>query len=785
MLSAVLFVAEALAVAAFVWQATDPQRRLLPLVLLAVAAGSILSLLVALGARFLSRRTGRARPAMTAALVARLSPLLFLDIVFLQLIVFLRDIRPVLPWVSVLGSVYLLGVFVSRTMSDVPVVPPTAHRSDPRRWPRTLFAVSFLIYALLASGLIVPPQPFSGDEPHYLLITQSLLADGDIDVYNDYRGDRYHAFYPGPLEDHAFRGKKGPEHEFSRHLPGTSVLVLPAYLAGEWAAKAVAPGPGQAELRARITIFVSRLTMALFAAALGAAFFLLALRVTGKAGPALLAWAVFGFTSPLLYYSQLIYPELPVALVAILIFLFVIFEEVPRTGAVWLAGAGIALLPWFGIKYIAISAVLYAFCFLSLRRVGGPRLARFLSLSLVPAVSAVAYFFFFWALYGTFSPAAAYGDAFPTDHIAFSTRSAPGLGEALKFGFGYLFDQRFGIIPHSAAYILMFAGAVVLWKKSRRIAFPLSAVFAVYWAQPAVARIWGGYCPPGRAMLPVVWILALFLAEAFAVAESRTRRAIRNGGIGLSLAAALAGITNPRLLYSEDIYTALSGPSTFNKLLASLANSVVDPRHWVPSFASWDAIKTPATLIWLLAAAAAVFVFARAGKTDTAPYRPFGAGFHAAVVCGLSLAVAGYAFFNVKIDNPARLDGAVEVLFQDGNAHGMEPGGFWTKGGSGATVLLRAPRRLSRISVTLSSPVAGQANVRAGMSERTVARTVRDQPPATVDFERPVGFRWGDGYLYSLRVEDSGSFVPHRLDNSSDDGRTLGVFVHISALPVP
>ena len=295
--------------------------------------------------------------------------------------------------------------------------------------------------------------------------------------------------------------------------------------------------------------------MALLAAALGAAFFLLALRVTGKAGPSLLAWAVFSFTSPLIYYSQLIYPELPVALIALLILLFVIMEEKPRAGALWLAGAGIAVLPWFGVKYIVISAVLYGFCLLSLRRVGRRGRVGFISLSLVSAVSAVAYLLVFWTLYGTLSPAAAYGDAFPTDHIAFSTKSGPGLGEALRFGFGYLFDQRFGIIPHSAAYILLFAGAVILWKRNRKVAVPILALFTLYWGQSAVVRIWGGYCPPGRLMLPIAWVLALFMAEAFAAAGSRTRRVIRNGGIGLSLAAAVAGVAEPEAsLQREHLY---------------------------------------------------------------------------------------------------------------------------------------------------------------------------------------------------------------------------------------
>jgi len=773
----VLFVIESLAVAGFVWLAVDLHRRPISLALLSLTAAAILALFIALGAHSLARRTGRATSALIPDIIARLWPLAFLGLVFFQFVVFLRDIRSVLPWVSVLGAAYLLGIFVSRAG---PAVPPTAIRPDSRRRLPALFFFSFAVYAFLASGLVFPPQPFTGDEPHYLLITQSLLADGDINVYNDYRGERTRILYPGPLENHAFPGKNGPEHEYSRHLPGISVLVLPSYLAGEWAAKALAPGPGQSAVRTRIIIFVSRLTICLLAAALGAAFFLLALRVFGRTGPSLLAWAVFSFTSPLIYFSQLIYPEIPVALVAILVFLFVILDKEPRPAALWLAGAGIAILPWFGIKYIAISAVLFVFCLPALRRAGLRAGSGLLSLSLIPAVSVGAYLYLFWTLYGTLSPTAVYGNAFPTDHIAFATKSGPGLSEVLRFAFGYLFDQRFGIIPHSAVYILLFAGAALLWKRNRKAAFPFLVLFAVYWIQTAIVRVWGGYCPPGRLMIPVLWVPAAFVAAAFAADKSRLRNAILAGTMGLALAAAFAGLSNPRLLYNENIYTVLSGPDTFNRLLVSLSNPAVDFKLWVPSFANSEVLKSTATAVWLLAAAAAAFIFARNGKAVGRPYRSFAPGIHAAVVLGLSFAVVGAAFFNVKLDNGPRVDG-VEVLFQDGNSHGMEPGGFWTRGERGAMVIIRAPRRLNRISVVLTSPIPGQTNVRVGMSERTIVRAGRNRPPATADFDAPVGFRRGDGYLYSLRVKDSGSFVPHQLDGRSVDGRSLGVFVSIIA----
>jgi hypothetical protein len=67
------------------------------------------------------------------------------------------------------------------------------------------------------------------------------------------------------------------------------------------------------------------------------------------------------------------------------------------------------------------------------------------------------------------------------------------------------------------------------------------------------------------------------------------------------------------------------------------------------------------------------------------------------------------------------------------------------------------------------------------MSKRVVVRAGRNRPPATADFDAPIGCRFRDRYLYSLWVRDSASFVPFRLDRHSEDGRSLGVLVSISA----
>ena len=76
------------------------------------------------------------------------------------------------------------------------------------------------------------PQLPGGDEPHYLVITQSLLADGDLRIENNHRRGDYRAYTALELKpDFLKRGVDG--QIYSIHAPGVSVLVLPAFaLAG-------------------------------------------------------------------------------------------------------------------------------------------------------------------------------------------------------------------------------------------------------------------------------------------------------------------------------------------------------------------------------------------------------------------------------------------------------------------------------------------------------------------------------------------------------------------------
>ena len=72
----------------------------------------------------------------------------------------------------------------------------------------------------------------SGDEPHYLVIAQSLWRDGDLKIENNHtRGDYREYFNRPDLAPHFLR--RGVDEEiYSVHPIGMPVLVAPVYAAG-------------------------------------------------------------------------------------------------------------------------------------------------------------------------------------------------------------------------------------------------------------------------------------------------------------------------------------------------------------------------------------------------------------------------------------------------------------------------------------------------------------------------------------------------------------------------
>src|SRR5262245_15708773 len=108
----------------------------------------------------------------------------------------------------------------------VSLVPPAAYGWCLRGSMVSAAVLAAVVYSMAAwqTSSLRP----GGDEPHYLIITQSLLADHDLRIENNHRRGDYLSYFRGELRpDFRRRGRNGDI--YSIHAPGVPVLIAPAF----------------------------------------------------------------------------------------------------------------------------------------------------------------------------------------------------------------------------------------------------------------------------------------------------------------------------------------------------------------------------------------------------------------------------------------------------------------------------------------------------------------------------------------------------------------------------
>jgi hypothetical protein len=416
------------------------------------------------------------------------------------------------PWVPGLGA--LSGPPLWALAATGAVAALAVGGKPPRR--RVLFPVILLLYL----GVAWRGQQqvgAEGDEPHYLMVAESLLRDHDLSLEKDYAEGRYRAFYQGAtLAPHyRVRGKGG--EIYSLHAVGLSLLILPAYAFGGYAG--------------------ASFFMALLAALLVREVRRLIGDWTGSSGLAEgLAWAL-ALCPPLIHYAGLVFSEVPAALIVAAGLRR--GRHLARLGWGGTAGwaASLALLPWLNVRYAPLAALLAAY---GLSRWPGWRKAGLLGG--LGALSAVTIALYHRALYGFFDPRLVYGRR---PEISLST-----LGTGLP---GLLFDQEFGLLAYAPVFALGLLALPRLAEWGRREAAVCSGLLTVVLFTAGSWHMWrGGFNPPARFLVPVVAPLAVAVAAGL-------RRGLGGGAtllLGFSLFAGLAGAAEPRVVHRDRDGTA-------------------------------------------------------------------------------------------------------------------------------------------------------------------------------------------------------------------------------------
>ena len=470
----------------------------------------------------------------------------------------------VLPWLplplpaAVLawsGPIRWLIWFAIAVLLFTPLVASTQQelrKRGPGRWVREhpRLAAGLLAFAIFsASAWRVAPSIPGGDEPHYLVITQSLLFDRDLKIENNHRRGDYQAYFPGPLAPHYVqRGRDG--EIYSIHAPGLSAIVAPAF--------AIAGYRG-----------VVWFLMALAACGSALAWHLGWL-ATARASSAWFGWAATTLSATAIFHSFTVYPD-GLGGVVVLTGVWALCRahqersnQATRLAPWFLHGAALALLPWMHSRFAVLACSLGALILLRLAAVKRPaeKAVAFLS---IPSVSAIAWIAFFVVIYGRADPSAPYGTSTRDFSLAFIPGGLTGL----------LFDQRFGLLANAPVLICGVAGLVLMCRRQGapanddapvanwRLALELIFVLVPYLLTAAsYAMWWAGWSAPARFANPAVFALAIPAAVFWQRAMNGGHRAtvaIGAGSLAFTtfLSVVLVTVDGGRLAYNTREATAL------------------------------------------------------------------------------------------------------------------------------------------------------------------------------------------------------------------------------------
>lgn len=485
-----------------------------------------------------------------------------------------------------------------------------------RRW---FVPIVFTVYA--AASLNVQRQVGAeGDEPHYLMVAESLLRDGDLSLGQDYAEGRYRAFYrtqPTLAPHYLVRGREG--EIYSQHALGLSLLVLPAYALGGY--------PGASLFLALLGVWLAVETRALLREWLGQADV-----------AEFVAWAV-ALSPPLVHFAGLVFTEVPAALgLALGLRRLRDPSRLDARGA-WLVGAALAFVPWLNVRYAPFPVLLLAWALWARPARGTVR-----ALIVPSLVSALASACFHFQLYGFFDPRRVYGR-----RPGFAWARLPGGLEAL------LFDQEFGLLVVAPLFVLALPGAYFLLREARlRQAWALLAPIGVVLATAATWRMWwGGWTPPARFLVPVVPALALLVGWGL----RRGVGAVASLLAGVGLCLGLAAVPQRQLVHrdrdgSAPLLRVVSGAEEWTRLLPAFVLPEADPaRHRLAT-------------LWAAALAAAALLASRAGRDGTRT--------RAAHVAGASLGLLAAAGVASSLSS-GRTEGRDAVRLIGRAAWGLSP----------------------------------------------------------------------------------------------------------------
>lgn len=449
--------------------------------------------------------------------------------------------------IHVPGTLVFSLVIVARSLMFVGLVLTSDDGS--LEWNATRAGIaSGVLYLLLVPHVL--QWPIDGDEPYFLLVTESIIEDADLDLANQYR--TLSSSETGRLDLQPQLGDPvGQEGElYSRHEPLLSILLIPGTLIG-----------GLHGAVATIAVITAFLVFSLLRLA----------EESGYRGVARsLVWPAMACAPPVLFFATRLWAEVPGALA---------FSEAIRamrakrwkTFVFWLIALSLLQLR-FGL--IAAGLLIVA---IVRERMRPGAVAIAVALFTIPFIA-------LWIATGAFFGVHQTFELLPM---------AP--SHYLRGFAGLLVDAQAGLLFQAPLWLL--GGLAIIGKHDRRAVGVLWLAVVPYLLLLAPRGEWhGGWSPPLRYLVVLAPIVALSLAQV----QAWLPRGVKILAAFWTVCVVIHGIAYPWRLFH-----IASGESVLGEAISSQYGR--DASRLLPSLIRVDT----AAVVWALVVAGAALLLAR------------------------------------------------------------------------------------------------------------------------------------------------------------------------------
>lgn len=373
----------------------------------------------------------------------------------------------------------------------------------------TVFLITFLVH-LGYYGFSAQHILLSGDEPHYLMVSISLLDDGDIDLSNNYDRADFLRLGLQTLGPRVISGDL--THVYPTDPWGFAALLIPALKLGG--------------------VFGVKLFLIFLTGLLAVSIYHFALCFSRCNTPSAVSALVVCCSPPVIWYGSQVFPEIAITLFFCTGMLLIHRHSELVQKHPFLCGMLPGVLPLIHTRGLVIAVGMIVVMFITFRQRISIRFWYAAPVILSYSIALIGT----WYLTDSCYP-------FIPGHDDVTS----GL-QQLRYIPGLLFDRESGLFSNSPLYLFLALYAVYTRCNPGWMLLPIGLHVIVVTLNP---QWWGGWCPPCRYMIPLAPFAAYQISNVVRNKAARTPRIVMTILTIVTFVLMLPALSDGSILYSR------------------------------------------------------------------------------------------------------------------------------------------------------------------------------------------------------------------------------------------